>query len=94
MFAYDAGLAFAHALKDYHFMHGHKPGYFTDEFIALCKDYATDRRYRPRALAKTFGASHDIVVIDYGHNLLEAYYDNDGNVTVRDCYTNNVIVSL
>lgn len=94
MFAYDAALALAHAFKDYHAIHGHRPGYFTEEFIALCKDYATDRRYRPMALAGCGNGHHDTMVIEYGHKILEAYYDNDGNVTVRDCYNNNVLISL
>ena len=94
MLSYNAAYAFAHAVKDYVNAHGHRPGYFTDEFLAMCKDYATDRRYRPMALAGSGNGYRDTVVIEYGHNKLEAYYDNDGNVTVRDYHTDHVLISL
>lgn len=94
MLAYNAAAAFAYATKDYINAHGHIPGYFTDEFLALCKDYATDRRYRPMALAGCGNCYRETTVFEYGHNKLIAHYDNKGNVEVRDYYTDSVLISL
>lgn len=94
MSAYDAALAFCWAVSDYITTHGHIPGYFTEEFIAACKNYATDRRYCPMALSGCGNCFRETTVFEYGHNKLIAYYDNKGNVEVREYYTDSVLVSL